>query len=854
MKRLGIIRGIIRLSFVAVMILALVGSLAQDTVLAQDEVPAIVLELRAALQQQGIITTEEASFTNVANRDGWIAGDVIIYTVNSEGYPTARFFVKAPDGRVAFNYTTEFDNLVREAPVGLVSEELITLWDVSSSLSPQLVSDNSIAFGLPFGVREEWVMTQGPHGANTPNSALDLAAGAGGSGWVRAPADGVVREICAGGQGWVVITHKRNFETYYYHLENVQVHVNQTVSRGTIIGHQGVSKACSATPTGAHVHFLVYYQGQPVRANELYFGGWRATSSDYRACLQRIQDGKLACGYGLLYNSGALGSGTTSRTDWNFNSADVPLGWVNTSSLSNPQRESKTKTLWTSVIGSDPSLWSPKITSVNTSDYGAIAITMASRVENCGQLFWDTGQGFKEAYSIKFDVDTDGDAHTYTLQLSNHSNWTGQLRQLRLDPSCRQSTQTGALRIDRIRLIQAVDPTPTPETCSSLPDTPGIYRASDFSWYLRSSNTTGPANQVFKYGAPSDQSIIGDWNGDGVDTVGIFRNGTFYLRNSNTTGYADITFAFGGSSDIAVAGDWDGDGIDTVGLYRPSTATWLFRNDNTPGAPQVAFIYGLANETPITGDWDGDGVDTIGIYRASDRKWYLRNQNSTGPAHMTFVYGNPAVDIPIVGDWNGDCVDTIGIYRASEARWYLRNINTTGNANIVFTYGAANEAPVAGKWGNLNLMSGLSEPIIIPPALPTWTLTPTMIPTESPTPYLTLTLTPTTSPTATGTPTLESTATVTASPTTASGSETPTATPTASATVPPTSTEMPIEPTLTPTSTPDPVITTAVSIPSATSTSSPTAQPTATPTSISQSPTAEPVVDLIPVVTATTEP
>ena len=60
----------------------------------------------------------------------------------------------------------------------------------------------------------------------------------------------------------------------------------------------------------------------------------------------------------------------------------------------------------------------------------------------------------------------------------------------------------------------------------------------------------------FGFGQAGDIAIVGDWNGDGVDTPGVFRGstGTFYLRNSNTAGAADITFSFG------VAGDRVGGG------------------------------------------------------------------------------------------------------------------------------------------------------------------------------------------------------------------------------------------------------------------------------------------------------
>jgi hypothetical protein len=61
---------------------------------------------------------------------------------------------------------------------------------------------------------------------------------------------------------------------------------------------------------------------------------------------------------------------------------------------------------------------------------------------------------------------------------------------------------------------------------------------------------------------------VGDWDGDGKDTIGVFRAGIWFLRNTNTTGMADQTFAYGLATDQPVAGDWDGDGLATIGVFR----------------------------------------------------------------------------------------------------------------------------------------------------------------------------------------------------------------------------------------------------------------------------------------------
>ena len=62
----------------------------------------------------------------------------------------------------------------------------------------------------------------------------------------------------------------------------------------------------------------------------------------------------------------------------------------------------------------------------------------------------------------------------------------------------------------------------------------------DGRWRLRDALlSTGPRHRL-PFGSPGDLPVAGDWNGDGIDTVGVFRNGIFYLRNSNTSGVTPI--------------------------------------------------------------------------------------------------------------------------------------------------------------------------------------------------------------------------------------------------------------------------------------------------------------------------
>jgi hypothetical protein len=130
-------------------------------------------------------------------------------------------------------------------------------------------------------------------------------------------------------------------------------------------------------------------------------------------------------------------------------------------------------------------------------------------------------------------------------------------------------------------------------------------------WHLR--NQQGLITSFF-FGNPGDYPFMGDWNCDGVDTPGLYRqsDGFVYLRNSNTQGVADITFFFGNPGDVPIAGDFNADGCDTVSIYRPSNQTFyiinaLGQDGGGLGAAQFSYVFGNPGDKPFVGDFNGDG-------------------------------------------------------------------------------------------------------------------------------------------------------------------------------------------------------------------------------------------------------
>jgi len=239
--------------------------------------------------------------------------------------------------------------------------------------------------------------------------------------------------------------------------------------------------------------------------------------------------------------------------------------------------------------------------------------------------------------------------------------------------------QDWGLRSDWFTIAQPPPPPPPPPPPGPL------------HWYLRNSNSTGPSDGSFPFGSAGDQALSCDWNGDGYDSIGVFRSGTFYLRNSNSRGSHHISFRFGNASDIALCGDFDNNGVDTVGVFR-NGALYL-RNSNSGGPHDITSFYGQSGDLPVMGDWNGDGYDTIGILRGAN--WHLSDSNRTPVTSYSFAYGQRG-DQPLAGDWNGDGTAGVGVRRG--VTFYLKNSPGPGAHNARADFGNPSDRGVAGDW------------------------------------------------------------------------------------------------------------------------------------------------------------
>ena len=257
-------------------------------------------------------------------------------------------------------------------------------------------------------------------------------------------------------------------------------------------------------------------------------------------------------------------------------------------------------------------------------------------------------------------------------------------------------------------------------------------------WVFADQNGTETGQTYF--GIEGGVPVVGDFNGDGVDEIAVFRDGIWFfdLNGNGEWDAGDLWAKLGNVGDQPVVGDWDGDGKADIGIFGPSWAGDDVAIRHEPGLPDAAnqfngpmknvppeervaatdrrimkqsaegeirsdlidhvFQYGSPGDLAISGDWNGDGISNIGLFRHGT--WYLdMDGDGRWSAGDAFVenFGSRG-DLPVVADFNGDGIDDLGIYR--DGLWRL---DTNGNRRLdeddrELHFGGPHDKPVAGDF------------------------------------------------------------------------------------------------------------------------------------------------------------
>ncbi|WP_448073183.1 CAP domain-containing protein [Georgenia yuyongxinii] len=209
--------------------------------------------------------------------------------------------------------------------------------------------------------------------------------------------------------------------------------------------------------------------------------------------------------------------------------------------------------------------------------------------------------------------------------------------------------------------------------------------------FFLSDSFSAKANVEFSYGSASDQVYVGDWDGNGSDTLALRRGATFYVKNSNAGGNADQVVTYGRPGDVVLVGDWDGNGTDTFAVRRG--AEYHVKNSLSGGAADARAVYGRAGDAILVGDWDGDGEDTFAVRRGS--QYHVKNSIGAGQADQVAVYGRADDDV-YVGDFDGDGDDSFTVRRG--AQYFVANAIRPGSADRIVVYGRTTDTTLVGDW------------------------------------------------------------------------------------------------------------------------------------------------------------
>jgi FtsP/CotA-like multicopper oxidase with cupredoxin domain len=145
----------------------------------------------------------------------------------------------------------------------------------------------------------------------------------------------------------------------------------------------------------------------------------------------------------------------------------------------------------------------------------------------------------------------------------------------------------------------------------------GAFKSNTGAWVL-DLNGNGQydrgidINTVF--GEMGDVPVVGNWTGTGPDKIGVYRSGIWRL-DTNGNGVWDtrtIDTRFGSYTqrpeDVPVVGDWNGNGVDKIGVYR--NGVWLLDksgngvfDSNTVDIRVDNFGVPLDGDIPIVGRW-----------------------------------------------------------------------------------------------------------------------------------------------------------------------------------------------------------------------------------------------------------
>jgi len=277
------------------------------------------------------------------------------------------------------------------------------------------------------------------------------------------------------------------------------------------------------------------------------------------------------------------------------------------------------------------------------------------------------------------------------------------------------------------------------QTSTAAGDTGGITWVAAHSTDLNSNgiiemSKTTTSTKGYGTAAGNLGNMLGDYNGDGIQDIMTINTGyNWFGFNSTTaglgTGVAQPMKQLGALSlnDVPFSGDFNGDGMDDIGVWRPgSGGTFVSLTGGTLGSGVVGTGNGGANvlgafgnanfDTPLVGDINGDGRDDLILVATGLgglHQWIAAFGQADGTLSYAAEHSNQigfgiAGDVPMLADLNGDGMDDLIVVRNSGS--YFATFTEAGG---VLT-SAVDSTQAWGTIGDVPVFGQLNTEIILP--------------------------------------------------------------------------------------------------------------------------------------------
>jgi LasA protease len=639
---------------------------------------------------------------------------VIPAPLDVETGPIAHYFIanlRENPLRIAVEYTEPFF-------------ETLAIIDAPSSLKVNLLSaaqfstlgDNSSQLSFPWVVNTNATLSYGPHPDGfQPNpsafSALDLVPQ---NSRVVAAHDGFAQQvICAGrsASSWVIVTNGE-WRTSYYHLKNIQVSTTgRQINRGEYLGDLATNSTdallCGGSWFGSHVHFALLRNGSQVNISGIDMGGWTIGGREFSGTMTRLSTGEIRYVNSNFSNEGLIGSGSDSRTAWDFSSS--LNNWIPANHLNFAGYTDSAAVF--NITGNDPYIVSPLLTGVSAANYPYVQIHFATTSEACGSIYFQrsTDGFFAEERHVQIQLINDGQLHAYSFPMSSNSEWNGVITRLRFDPSC---TRNPDPPMTQIKLYFLGFGSETQQRRWAI-DVNGD-KAADWveitDGYVQLATYINNGAGQFYNPVFSPTPFIPSWgwltpnlhatvfptdsNGDGrTDLVGIGGGGAIYVALSDGLGHFTTSvvnsIAFPWSDwfttslqprvfvmDIDADKDDDLVGIASNGSLQVAHAIngnypALISGGNSAYIAAQGWLTTGVRQTVFAADVDGDGdEDFLGI--AADGRFVITRSNGDGTFQSSYV--NNTIGFPWGSNWFTPTI---------QPRVWVMDIDNDGDDDIV---------------------------------------------------------------------------------------------------------------------------------------------------------------------------